>query len=96
MGGSLATVRNILQSPLTEEQLRSCLGPVQEGKVEQWCNMLLSGQTLTNFSFADMCLTLNNLSGDDFIILPVWTLAMATVRLLPLLQSCCYYTATQD
>ena len=28
--------------------------------------------------------------------LPVWTLAMATVRLLPLLQSCCYYTATQD
>ena len=80
MGGSLATVRNILQSPLTEEQLRSCLGPVQEGKVEQWCNMLLSGQTLTNFAFADMCLTLNNLSGDDFIILPVWTLTMPNAQ----------------
>ena len=80
MGGSLATVRNILQSPLTEEQLRSCLGHVQEAKVQQWCKILLSGATPTNFSFEDMCAYLNRLSGDDFIVLPVWTLNLPNVQ----------------
>ena len=73
MGNTPAQAQKVLNSTLSEKELRDRVVPDMEPQVQGWISMLLSGTTPTNFDYQDMCTYLGQVCDHSFIMVPIWT-----------------------
>ena len=79
MGNAQEKVAAILKSPRSTGELESYVGTMT-GDSRQWYEMLLQGTIPTNFKFEDMCRHVHQLTCDNVILLPIWTLNLSNVE----------------
>ena len=73
MGNYINTVRTVLDTPMTQEELQTLPSTEWKQEIQTTLRVLLQGETPTNFIYEDICQSIQQFADEQFVTLPVWT-----------------------